>query len=99
MGDKSTPTPWKVFTTPDGTKVVGIGELTGEGVADAGFGIWRDGAEAMANAALIVKAVNRDHLFDELVEALEEAAEAINAYQQPALQKVSAVLTKVNSHG
>ena len=76
MADKSTPRPWKVFTTLDGTKVVGIGELTGDGVVDGGFGIWRDGIEAVANARLIVRAVNRDHLFDEMVNLLSGDEEA-----------------------
>lgn len=51
-----TPGPWRVFQAPNG-KIIGIGELTGEGVADCGFGVWRGGsAEALANARLIAAA-------------------------------------------
>jgi hypothetical protein len=54
-----TPTPWKVFTSPDGLLVVGIGTLEGEGVCDAGFGVWRwNDGEGIANAHFIVRAVN-----------------------------------------
>lgn len=52
-----TPGPWKVFTDPTGTKIIGIGELNGAGVTDCGFGIWRGGdAECLANARLIAAA-------------------------------------------
>ena len=95
MPDKSTPTPWKVFATPDGTKVVGIGELTGEGVAGAGFGLWRDGDEAMANAALIVRAVNRDHLFSELTRLIRNAIERGGCGSSMWLEVARAVLKKV----
>lgn len=54
-----TPTPWKVFTSPDGLKLVGIGSVEGEGICDAGFGVWRwNDAEGVQNADLIVRAVN-----------------------------------------
>jgi hypothetical protein len=54
-----TPTPWKVFTTPDGLKLVGIGSEDGGGICDAGFGVWSwKDAEGIANANLIVRAVN-----------------------------------------
>lgn len=54
-----TPTPWKVFTTPDGLKLVGIGSDDGGGICDAGFGVWSwKDAEGIANAELIVRAVN-----------------------------------------
>lgn len=56
MTSKHTPGPWRVFMTPDGNRVAGIGEAGGEGVADAGFGLWRDGPEAEANARLIAAA-------------------------------------------
>jgi hypothetical protein len=56
-GEKFTPGPWKVFTSPHGLKI-GIGrETTGEGVADCGFGLWGgDSPEAFANARLIASA-------------------------------------------
>jgi hypothetical protein len=67
---KHTPGPWRVFLTKDGRRVIGIGELTGEGIADCGFGVWRGGsAEAIANAYLIAAA-------PELLAALK-AAQAI----------------------
>jgi hypothetical protein len=42
--------------TADGRQLIGIGEQTGEGVADCGFGTWRDGEEQLANARLIAAA-------------------------------------------
>lgn len=52
-----TPGPWKVFTTTDGRKVVGVGEMTGDGITDCGFGVWRQGSdECLANARLIAAA-------------------------------------------
>lgn len=69
---KYTPTPWRVFTNDDGTKLVGIGSGEGQGILDCGFGVWAwDDAEGIANANLVVKAVNRDHHFDALVKALK----------------------------
>lgn len=62
-----TPTPWRVFTATNGL-YIGVGEPNGEGILDAGFGVWREGPEAIANAAFIVKAVNAH---DELVAALQ----------------------------
>jgi hypothetical protein len=60
-----TPGPWRIFTNTDGSKLIGIGELTGDGIADCGFGLWRGGeAEAIANARLIAAA-------PDLVEALQ----------------------------
>ena len=59
-----TPGPWKLFTTPDGGRIVGIGDVNAEGVTDCGFGLWRDGPEMMANAQLIAAA-------PDLLEALE----------------------------
>ena len=54
MKAQHTPGPWTVFTNPDGTKIVGIGDRNAEGVTDCGFGIWRGGSEeALANAHLI----------------------------------------------
>jgi hypothetical protein len=63
-------TPWRVFTNPDGTKLVGIGEQDGEGILDCGFGVWSwNDPEGIANANLVVKAVN---CHDALVKKLEE---------------------------
>lgn len=52
-----TPTPWKIFRAKNGV-YLGIGQESGEGIVDCGFGLWRDGKERDANAELIVEAVN-----------------------------------------
>lgn len=53
---KHTPGPWRIFRATDGRKFIGIGEVTGEGITDAGFGTWRSGAEQEANVCLIAAA-------------------------------------------
>jgi hypothetical protein len=64
------PLPWRVFTHPSGTKLVGVGGKDGQGILDAGFGVWAwDDPQGMANAALIVRAVNAHA---QLVETLEK---------------------------
>ena len=69
---KFTSGPWRVFTTKDGSKLVGVGEQTGEGITDCGFGMWGGGdAEALANAHLIAAS-------PDLYEALKEARIALN---------------------
>ena len=78
-----TPGPWKVFTTKDGTKVIGIGELNGAGIADCGFGIWRGNSkEALANARLIAAApetaAERDRLREVNAELLAELKDAVD---------------------
>jgi hypothetical protein len=66
------PLPWRVFTHPSGTKLVGVGGKDGQGILDAGFGVWAwEDPQGMANAALIVRAVNAHA---QLVAALEEIA-------------------------
>lgn len=70
MGEKPkhTPTPWRVFTTKDGRKLVGVGDKDGQGILDCGFGVWSwMHADGIANAELIVRAVNSH---DALVKAL-----------------------------
>lgn len=65
-----TPTPWRVFTTPDGRKLVGIGDQDGQGILDCGFGVWSwQDPEGVANAGLVVRAVNNH---DALVSALTD---------------------------
>ena len=69
---KHTPGPWKVFYTTTGQTILGIGEADGaEGITDAQFGLWRDGAEREANARLIAAA---PELF-ELVKLFERTIE------------------------
>lgn len=69
-----TPTPWKVYRTPSGA-IRGIGEANGDGILDHHGGFWRMGAEAEANAAFIVRAVNAH---DDLIETLHEVAEFLD---------------------
>ena len=69
MSAQHTPGPWRVFTTLSGGQIIGIGELTGDGVADCGFGVWRGGSEeALANARLIAAAPDLLHWLTVLVE-------------------------------
>ncbi len=71
-----TPTPWRVFTNPDGTKLVGIGARDGQGILDCGFGVWAwNYPEGIANANLVVEAVN-NHA--DLLNKLEHATRLIN---------------------
>ena len=64
-------TPWRVFTTRDGTKLVGIGTQEGEGILDCGFGVWSwNDPEGIANANMVVKAVNSH----DALSTVEEAA-------------------------
>ena len=72
MPDKSTPTPWKAVDLPHEKLVI----HDAIGVVATISGRFIDGKRCdVANAALIVRAVNRDHLFGELVEALTGIAE------------------------
>jgi hypothetical protein len=78
---KYTPTPWRVFINDDGTKLVGIGSGEGQGILDCGFGVWAwDDAEGIANANLVVKAVNSH---DALVKALQAVIDAACDYLPP----------------
>lgn len=72
MGDKSTPTPWRPisYSSVVGASVVAQPDPKENSVTVAMIP-GPDRATAESNAALIVHAVNRDHLFGELVEALE----------------------------
>ena len=86
-----TPTPWRVFTNDDGTKLVGIGSREGQGILDCGFGVWAwNDAEGIANAELVVKAVNNHdalvaHLRRLAVHCCDEAAiELVDALSPPA---------------
>lgn len=66
-----TPTPWRVFTTSDGLKLLGVGDSEGGGILDSGFGVWSwMHAEGIANAELVVRAVNNHGA---LLKALETA--------------------------
>lgn len=60
MGEKHTPAPWKIFMF--GGVQIGSAE-TSEAVCT----MWGTEEEGQANAALIVRAVNRDALLDEMV--------------------------------
>jgi hypothetical protein len=68
--------PWRVFTNPDGTKLVGIGGQDGQGILDAGFGVWAwNDPQGIANAAFVVKAVNSHK---ELTAKLDEAVKLLD---------------------
>ena len=73
--DKATPRPWAV---EDAKAASLIRDSQGFMIAsthdDARIGGGPNRETRLANAALIVRAVNRDHLFDEMVDALEEIA-------------------------
>lgn len=82
MEVKHTELPWKVFLTKNGMRLVGIGDAEGQGICDAGFGIWSwNDPEGIANAEYIVTACNNyPALLAEngrLKEALEEARDLL----------------------
>jgi hypothetical protein len=86
-----TQTPWRVFTNKDGTKLVGIGSQEGEGILDCGFGVWSwNDPEGIANANLVVKAVNSH---EALVKALEGIAEfcSADATKLGAIERLTAI--------
>lgn len=59
MSGSHTPGPWRVFLVKDGPnkgQLLGVGQETGEGVADAHGGLWGSGGEKLANAHLIAAA-------------------------------------------
>ena len=92
-----TPLPWRVFKTPDGLRLVGVGADDGEGILDAGFGVWAwDDAAGIANAELVVRSVNA---FPDLMKALEAIRQRIygpaNAQMWDIRQIVDAALAKV----
>lgn len=76
MTNAHTPGPWRVFTTPDGRRVIGVGDRTGGGITDQGDvstndqGVWRSGKEKLANARLIAAA-------PDLLEALKDCLAAL----------------------
>ena len=61
-GDQHTPGPWRVYRSPDGSAIIGIGVNRpgdpdhGAGITDPRFGLWGSGAEREANARLIAAA-------------------------------------------
>lgn len=66
MSAQHTKGPWKVFYAANGT-MLGVGQVTGLGIADADGGLWGPGGEKEANARLIAAA-------PELLEALRPFA-------------------------
>ena len=108
MGDKSTPTPWNYIR---GDSLLSV-KANGEEIASVGNApYWeRFTSTHEANAALIVRAVNRDHLFGELVEAVEEIAKGAGAFDmdhhqhamnviEEAKATARAILAKVKDEG
>ena len=85
----ATPGPWKVYRSPDGSAIIGIGVNRpgdpdhGAGITDPRFGLWGSGAEREANARLIAAAPDLlaalKHLLA-FVEAHTEAGEVIPPY-------------------
>lgn len=88
--DEHTKLPWKVFTTTDGRKLVGIGSEEGEGILDCGFGVWAwNDPAGIANANLIVNAVNSH---DHLVKALDECRNVLAMMIEPETIKETSTL-------
>ena len=62
MSAAHTPGPWKVFLSPNGQRVIGVGDRNAGGITDQGDvstndqGVWRSGPEKIANAYLIAAA-------------------------------------------
>jgi hypothetical protein len=76
-----TPTPWRVFINTDGTRLVGIGAQDAEGILDAGFGVWAwDEPAGIANAELVVEAVNSHASLKARIEELEAALKSSEGY-------------------
>lgn len=76
---KHTPTPWRVFRTENGLHYMGVGDAEGGGILDAGFGLWRSGPEAEANAEFACRAVNAHEM---LVSALQMSLPALEWCQK-----------------
>lgn len=104
MASEHTPTPWAIKTTDTTFRIVGPEEILV--VSTSWHSRIRNPyplkAEAEANAALIVRAVNRDALFDDVVKALEavdESSVVIGAGEEAvspaAMAKVRAAIAAV----
>ena len=111
MTDKHTPTPWFVNSGMRPPRIYAVADHTITICDMAGWHVehW---AERDANTALIVRAVNRDHLFGELVTALEalldETVDALvstfgdgppgdKLADEPVIRRARAVLAKVEA--
>jgi hypothetical protein len=82
-----TPTPWKVFRVKNGV-YLGIGDAEGQGIMDAGFGLWESGAVRDANAEFAVTAVNAYAAHRALIETLVKTADQFDK----ALAEAEAIL-------
>jgi hypothetical protein len=93
------PTPWVYIDkhSPYGEAEVTHGVIQGDGEHLAVM--VTDTPDGKANAAFIVRAVNRDHLFDELVEALRAVDEYAARHPMPGRvgNKVFAALAKAEA--
>lgn len=68
--------PWVVF--PRNSEIyIGIGEETGDGICDGGYGLWRDGPERKANAERIVACVNAMAGIDDPVTMVAEIEDVL----------------------
>ena len=113
MPDNHTPTPWYAWL-PKGVSTGCRTIRTVEGRTHGGYsgteiagtvGRMDDDVDK-ANAALIVRAVNRDHLFGELVEALDKCVGALmgqgllkEGYHETVCAEVRDILAKVKEAG
>lgn len=79
---KATATPWKVGGHPGSTAGSGWRQILAKGE----FGDMYVGEALEVDAQLIVRAVNRDHLFDELVAKLRDAESFIAGFEGDELQ-------------
>lgn len=77
---KHTPLPYKAFYTNNKLRLLGIGQDTGEGITDSGFGLWEEEKQAKANADFIVRACNshyenqrKANAYDNLLYAIKQA--------------------------
>lgn len=95
-GGKHTLGPWKVYRSPDGSTIIGIGVNRpddpdhGAGITDPRFGLWGSGTEREANARLIAAA-------PDLLAALKTlcaAYEACNGEDHPAYKQARAAIAK-----
>lgn len=91
--NEHTPLPWKVYrASNEAGSLLGVGSAeTGVGVTDARGGIWQwEDAEGIANANLIITAVNERPTLLARVRELEEAcehAEAVMSIVEPRSNK------------
>ena len=70
---EATAGPWRVFTSADGLRLVGVGDKDGNGVLDSGFGVWAWTDIGIHNADTVVATRNALPDFIAAVRALSYA--------------------------